>query len=270
MNESAFPKIQCPTCHTGEIAFNAAKKNSPCTNCSATFPVENGILNLLPKDTESRSFAQFFMEWEPLINIYESLLWRKNPIFTSAFTGLSFKKEFKTVVKAAKLSADSAVLDLACGSGIYSRPLSRKLANGSVIGLDLSIPMLNYASSAAGNERINNFIPVHGNALNLPFPENQFDAVICCGAFHLFPDHDKALSEIIRVLKPLGRFVTAVFYRRIPGAMADYYAKLVSRLNGIHPFRPEELKEDLLYAGFADIKLHHAKRVWMIMSAEKP
>ncbi len=265
-----LPKILCPSCNTGMFSFKPGmSKNVDCTACNTSYSIKNGILNLLPESPSNRKISQRLMEWEPLIEIYESALWRKNYIFTKAFLGISFDEEFETVVNAAKLSENDAILDLACGPGIYSRPLAKRLKQGSVSGLDLSLPMLNYAASSAHKEEIKNFIPIYGNALNLPFPENQFDAVICCGAFHLFPDHDRVLSEIKRVLKPEGRFVAAVFYRRIPGAIGKSLANFEKRINGIYAFRPDELKLKFLTAGLVNIEFHHAIRAWMIVSGVK-
>jgi len=168
MTEPDLPRILCPTCSSGEFNF-PSDDSAQCPHCSATFPVEKGILKLLPESPGSRSLAQIFMEWDPLIHIYEGTLWRKNPLFTYGLFGISFKEEFEEVVNAAGLSESEVILDLACGPGIYSRPLAKKLKKGSVTGLDLSLPMLKYAVSHAGNEKIDNFIAVHGNALNLPF-----------------------------------------------------------------------------------------------------
>ncbi len=262
-----FPKIRCPVCNTGEIPPVSAAR-AQCPGCGTAFPVENGILKLLPEPLSRRSPAQILMEWEPLIQVYESRLWRKNPAFAHTLFGISFAEEFETVIDAAKLGKDEVVLDLACGPGIYSRPLARKLTNGSVTGLDISLPMLNHAADHARREKINNFLPVYENALNLPFPAAQFDAVICCGAFHLFPDHGRVLSEIGRVLKPRGRFAVAVFYRRLPGAPGKFFANIGKRLHGVHFFRPGEIKHIFSRAGLADVQFHHAKRAWMIVSGE--
>jgi ubiquinone/menaquinone biosynthesis C-methylase UbiE len=54
---------------------------------------------------------------------------------------------------------------------------------------------------------------IHGDALDLPFPDERFEAVNCCGALHLFPDVPRSLEEIRRVLTPGGRFATAVYRR---------------------------------------------------------
>jgi len=162
------------------------------------------------------------------------------------------------------------MLDLACGPGIYSRPFAQKLSRGYIVGLDLSEPMLDYASSRARDQGLDNLLFIHGNAQELPFPDNEFDVVNCCGAIHLFPDLPRALSEIRRVLKPGGCFTTAAFRNWLPGESSKKFSKWYFQRVGIYHFRPDELEALLKQAGLNNVECHHAKRYWLIMSAVKP
>ncbi len=269
MSISRAPKVLCPSCGKGELPLNNGSDfESKCPECGSVFPISNKVLRLLPDSSPDRSVAQTLMEWEPLINIYDSKLYRKS-IPAGMLLGISFKREFEIVVDAAKLTGDEIVLDLACGPGIYSRPLAKKLERGAVIGLDLSLPMLNFAAKKGGAEKIDNYILIHGNALSLPFPSDELDAVICCGALHLFPETDTVLNEIARVLKPGGRFVTAALYNRIPGDVGKRMSDSHYRRYGVHPFQPEELKRRFNEAGLKEVKLHYKRSIWLIMSGVK-
>ena len=186
-----------------------------------------------------------------------------------ALLGISFEREHEVIIQAANLNGDEILLDLACGPGIHARPLAQRLTRGSVVGLDLSLPMLNYASLRARREGIDNILLVHGDASYLPFPKNEFDAVNCFGAIHLFPDLSRALCEITRVLKPGGRFITFTF-RREAGNLGKHLARLCQRVTGVDSFRPDELELHLKHVGLQDIECHHAKGIGLIMSAPKP
>jgi len=101
--------------------------------------------------------------------------------------------------------APGRVLELAAGTGVVTRALASVLPDGvSIVATDLNRPMLDHAS-ARGTER-----PVEwrqADAMQLPFPDESFDAVVCqCGVM-FFPDKVKALSEARRVLKPGGVFI---------------------------------------------------------------
>ena len=55
---------------------------------------------------------------------------------------------------------------------------------------------------------------VHGDAENLPFPDESFDAVINVEASHIYPHFDRFLSEVKRVLRPGGHFLHVDFRNR--------------------------------------------------------
>jgi SAM-dependent methyltransferase len=205
------------------------------------------------------------MEWPPLVSIYESRLWRRSGLF-ARLTGIPFEREMACIVAETRPDSATRVLDLACGSGIYSRPLARRLAAGRVVGLDRSQPMLDQARRRARREDCANLDLVRGSALDLPFRPGCFEVVICCGALHLFPDVPRALAEIRRVLSPGGRFAAAVI-RRAEGASAERQARRRERALGVHAFTRAELAALLAGAGFTGARFPHEAGLWMIAAA---
>ncbi len=263
-------RIVCPTCKTEQqLSESAINSGLHCTRCHAFFPVTSGFLDLLPEDTHRRNIPQRLMEWKPLINMYESRWWRKSDFFVF-FTGISFQQEYDVILQAALLNGHESLLDIACGPGIYTRPLARRLEHGFVVGFDLSVPMLSYASSRAQSSGLENVLFIHGNAVELPFSDNEFECVNCCGALHIFPDIPRALSEIHRVLKPGGRFTMAAFRNWLPGQFSKKFADWYARHVGVNYFRPEDLEAYFKQIGFTGTICHHAKRYWLVMSAMKP
>lgn len=208
------------------------------------------------------------MESEPIVRIYESRLWRRSPIAAAAMR-ISFARECALITAAARLEPTAAVLDLACGPGIYARHFAPALPRGVVVGLDLSLPMLRYAGRRAAADALQNLVLIHANAMALPFESGRFDVVNCCGALHLFPDLARVLGEIARVLAAGGRFTAAAFRRR-EGRLAQWAARVRQRRLGIDAFAPHELAAQLASAGLGDVHCHHAAGVWLIMSAVKP
>ena len=207
------------------------------------------------------------MEWDPLVRIYESRLWRRNPIF-AAFTGISFDDEYAAIAEAARISRATQVLDLACGPGIYARRFARQARKGVVVGLDLSMPMLRYATRRASEEGLGNLLLVRGNALSLPFENGLFDVVNCGGALHLFPDVPCVLREIHRVLKGDGRLTIATLSRG-EGMLARFQNEVRRRLIGVDAFSPDDLTVRLKRAGFSRLRCLHAAGIWLIVTARK-
>lgn len=102
----------------------------------------------------------------------------------------------------------------------------------------------------------------------LPFPDNFFDGVICCGALHLFPNTKKALDEIGRVMKKDARLAVMTFVKR----RLFKLRRVVDHLridHGVHVFDVEELDGYLSETGFRDFAhaiygsliLFHANKV---------
>jgi len=56
---------------------------------------------------------------------------------------------------------------------------ARNLRSGFVVGLDLSKPMLRWAAAKAGTDGIKNLLFIHGHALDVSFPDNEFHRVNC-------------------------------------------------------------------------------------------
>jgi ubiquinone/menaquinone biosynthesis C-methylase UbiE len=101
-----------------------------------------------------------------------------------------------------------AVLDVGCGTGIFTDRLDRELAPGGVAGCDLSAGML--AEGAARSRRVG---WVRGDSARVPFRRGAFDAVVCTQAFHFF-DQPQAWAEFHRVLAPGGHALVGMIHPR--------------------------------------------------------
>jgi SAM-dependent methyltransferase len=103
----------------------------------------------------------------------------------------------------------SRVLEIAAGTGAVTRVLAAGLPAGvSIVATDLNPTMLERAA-AAGTAR-----PVEwrqADAMQLPFPDGAFDAVVCQFGAMFFPDKPRAFAEVRRVLRAGGVFVFNVW-----------------------------------------------------------
>jgi SAM-dependent methyltransferase/uncharacterized protein YbaR (Trm112 family) len=262
-------RILCPICKAGELALESMTESEICcTCCNATFPVTGGVINLLYESRHRGSLSQAFMEWKPFVRIYESKWFRKGHGFP-LISGISFEQEYQLIIDNARLENDGILLDLGCGTGIYSRPFAQRLNRGIVVGLDLSIAMLNYAISQARDCGIQNLILMRGNAMDLPFPSAQFDVVNCCATIHLFstPGLLRVLQEVRRVLKRHGRFMISCLRNWIPGRLSKRVLNWYSEKVGTYYRRPDELEILFKQAGLDEVTCLHAKRYWTVMSA---
>ncbi len=104
------------------------------------------------------------------------------------------------------LSADTAVLELACGSGQLTFRLAGKV--GRWEATDFSGKMVAEAKRRASLPNLSFAVR---DATALPDADSSFDTVLIANALHIMPQPDKALSEIRRALKPGGLLLAPTF-----------------------------------------------------------
>ena len=116
------------------------------------------------------------------------------------------------------------VLEVSCGRGGGANFVSRTFKPQRYVGVDLSQENVRLARERAAREGLTFAI---GNAERLDLAADSFDAVINIEASHLYDNRGRFFSEVVRVLKPGGRFCYA------DGCWAD-----------------DDCTDDLLAAGF--------------------
>ena len=104
-----------------------------------------------------------------------------------------------------RISSNSRVLDIACGKGTTSILLARK-HQCRVIGIDINEELIEEARKMAKKHKVNNLVEFQvGDATNLSFQDNEFDATIAQAMLVLIDNKDKVVKEALRVLKPEGK-----------------------------------------------------------------
>jgi SAM-dependent methyltransferase len=100
------------------------------------------------------------------------------------------------------------VLEVSCGHGGGASYLTRTLQPKNYTALDLNPAGINFCKQ---RHRVDGLSFVQGDAENLPFEPNIFDAVVNVEASHCYPKFPRFLSEVARVLRPGGHFLYADF-----------------------------------------------------------
>jgi len=170
--------------------------------------------------------------------------WYETPLGT-----LSDRLEKELVFSLIDVEAGEKALDLGCGTGNYTIELAKRGAD--VVGIDTSEEMLGCARIKAQKADIKASFKA-ADAMNLPFPDSSFDAVLSNGLLCFLKEPEKALMEMHRVLKPGGRVVVGVLnrwspwalFRRIKGLFKD------TIYNKARFISPPELERMLRIAGF--------------------
>ena len=215
---------------------------------------------------KSGNLAQKILELEFIAKIYESRLWRASRAF-SLISGIHLRKEMRLIGSFLNLGGDELVLDLACGTGLYSRSFADSCSGRTIIGLDLSLAMLRFAGKSAKSANLENIFYLRADSHLLPFKNSTFTAVNCTGALHMFGDPIVVLKEVSRVTKPQGKLSLAVL--RGETEFSKKIELVLRKLScGIKFFREDEILTMLENAGFRPVIIY-SKRLWMILGGIK-
>ena len=184
-----------------------------------------GYFDLLGGESpESTGAVQDLMLTGVVPRIYERW-WR--PALGRAFKGVfgpGMKDEHRIARLLLGLSPRDGVLDVACGTGNFTRGFVKTVGpEGLAVGIDVSETMLTRAVADTSEAGLDQVAYVRGDAQELPFRDQSFDAVCCFAAFHLFADPSRALDRMTSVLAPGGRIAlfTSVRGRSAPLRTAE-------------------------------------------------
>ena len=109
-------------------------------------------------------------------------------------------KRIQVMSEHVDIRSDDVILDIGGNTGKVTEAYSNNCKE--VIVLEPKRSVVEYGKSRRPNIKF-----VEGEAENIPLPDAYFDKVVASASFHHFSDHDKALEEMKRVLKPDGKII---------------------------------------------------------------
>jgi SAM-dependent methyltransferase len=154
-------------------------------------------------------------------------------LYEAHLVPLIFEPYANDLARRVALRPASRVLEVAAGTGVATRRLAAMLpASVSIVATDLNQPMLDLAATV-GTPR-----PVQwrqADAMQLPFENGAFDAVVCQFGAMFFPNKAQAYAEARRVLRPGGVFIFNVWDRIEENEFAEV---VTTALEGVFPEDP--------------------------------
>jgi demethylmenaquinone methyltransferase/2-methoxy-6-polyprenyl-1,4-benzoquinol methylase len=133
----------------------------------------------------------------------------------------------RAMVDALAPAANERILDVATGTGMVAAEL-RSRADCSVVGLDQSAEMLAAARARFANDGARVEL-IEGQAEQLPFADESFDALTFTYLLRYVDDPPATLRELARVVRPGGRVATLEFgvpQRALPRAAWRFYTAI--------------------------------------------
>jgi ubiquinone/menaquinone biosynthesis C-methylase UbiE len=227
--------------------------------------LRHGYLDVLGESTASPAptFAQRAMNSPFVATVYEGL-WR--PLSFYLASGVTARAEERRAGDALQLRTAKRLLDVACGPGNFTGPLAEQLSTGSLaVGFDISEPMLTRAVQDNSGPRT---CYVRGDARELPFGDETFDAVCCFGALYLMPEPYRIAHEMVRVMRPGGRIAILTSYAGQPPPI-NFALNATARLIGLTMFDRQAFVDLFTSAGLIDVE-QQTQRALQFVTAAKP
>ncbi len=180
------------------------------------------------------------------------------------------------LVDRANPQLDEHILDIACGTGIVARTVASRVGtSGSIAGLDANPDMINMARRVSGQEHL--AIEWHTSpAEQLPYPDENFDLILCQFGLMFFTERHAALKEMYRVLRKDGRVVLSVwqglaqhpFYQTLHDVSLRHFGK--SSVETVFSLgNADQLRELLSGSGFRQVAIEHLSITALFLQPEE-
>ena len=175
------------------------------------------------------------------------------------------------VVETAKPNPDNLVLDIATGTGLLAADFARAVhGKGLVVGVDLTLSMLQTAKSSSGTSKLRNKTAwVLARAENLPFRDARFGSSSISLALRNVSDVEKTLREMARVTRS-GGVVVSLDFARPPNRVFRlfYYDYLLGLFPLLGRIMSDAWAKTLSYLGRSILRSRTGDQIARLMERE--
>jgi SAM-dependent methyltransferase len=226
MHEPVIPFLSCPNCHFSSFSLKKIHVQDDeiltgvltCNHCTSWFKIDNGILDLLPRELRRDDLYEqfsllhglaFHAENRPVIDRQkdrqiqffkdESSSFEENVVNSPYFRALN------TLVFGRWLQSCTPVLhvpllELGCGTGAQTLLIAHNKIR--TVSTDISEEMITIARQKTGSAGLGNFVDfIVVDAENLPFMDDTFGGCVACATLHHTNNPENVVSGIAKKIK---------------------------------------------------------------------
>ena len=186
-------------------------------------------------------------------------------MMVSGMNGGGHAKMANWALASVQINEGDHILDVGCGGGANIARLLQRCPKGSVNGIDYSpvsvekSTKVNAQAIAEGRCKVQK-----ASVTKLPFGNDIFDIVTAFETIYFWPDIEHCFTEVKRVLKPGGQFVIV----NEDDGLTGNNEKWEKMIEGMHTYKPEEIRLHLANTGFRDIDIKRdSEKHWLMVSA---
>ncbi|KAL7134596.1 hypothetical protein ABFS83_11G037800 [Erythranthe nasuta] len=266
-----------PLVRKGPSGFNLQaiyRSGFKCRNCNKSYSSKNLYLDLTvtsgTKEYNEFQPAGTELFRSPLVSFVYERGWRQN--FNSrGFPGPD--EEFSMAQEYFKPAEGGVLIDVSCGSGLFSRKFAKSGSYSRVVALDFSENMLRQCFDFIKNDDAilnSNLALVRADVSRLPFASGSVDAVHAGAALHCWPSPSNAIAEINRILRSGGVFVGSTFLR-VSSSTPTWLRPLIrERITSNYNYLTEEEIEEVCKSCGLVNYTKIVQQSFIIFSAQKP
>ena len=213
MYYNALPYLQCLHCCAKLVIEDPVIAQDQeiitgrlvCRMCDKSYPIRHGIADFLGFP-QPKTPAQVTNELPITAWGYERL-WRPFALSIISNKHFPYRDELPRIVNPIDPQQGGLYLDLACSNGLYARALTQAMgdADGHVIGVDHSLPMLREARQRARQAGLR-ISYIRAEVQELPVASTTSTGIVMGGSLNEIGDIEACLREIQRTLIAQGRF----------------------------------------------------------------
>jgi ubiquinone/menaquinone biosynthesis C-methylase UbiE len=221
--------LVCPATKE-RLSFDWATGVVRVEETTRSYPIVDGIVDFVPGVADKISES-----YDAVVPLYDDYITSSSPLMrlvNRIAWGFRADEEYaRDVLSFVPERFDGVLLDVPVGTGILTHKKYRRLESARIIALDYSLGMLQKAKRLYESCGIKNVVYVRADVGNLPVNDAQVDTCLSMNGFHAFPEKERALEEIRRVLRPRGR-LAGCFYVRGKRGLTDLLIRHVASRQG--------------------------------------
>ena len=225
--------LRCPK--TGNnLRFDESDSVVYVEHSDVTYPIIDGIIDFCPQSQDTISAS-----YDASASYYDRYMTSVN-LFTKIYSEIVWKipNDFEVIDKVLSYIPprfDGVLLDVPVGTGIFTSSLYAGFPDATIIAADYSMGMLQKARKLFQQNGLNNVHLIRADVANLPVRDSAVDLLLSMNGLHVFPDKQKAVSEMERVIRRQGT-LAACFYAIGARKLSDWFVRhFLARLNFFNP-----------------------------------